>query len=258
MKTMNNLLAIAAVLLALSTGASAQTRVGSSYDYKGNDTAKGTRSDSASVAVGTTSDSILTKDLRCKLFGVQGTCARISLEAHSAGGSFARIQVAGKTLFYTSLSRSGTYQYGPTLLTLFSVPPVQVFTYYGIFTIKASGNAGAGGSFNGNWLLQALPPRADLIANAQTWGNATGKVTASLLAGAANLSTTAIVDFFNTKLKLNAYATKSGLSSSYASFQTLFWQLLVRFKATALWGYTTLLDKIIVNLTGPTYTYRWF
>lgn len=232
-----------------ATPAYAQVRSGLSSDQSGNASAGASRYDTATVNPQARTVRMV-KNLDCSLLRKNVSCGSITLETRPTKGR-ALVRIGPKRVFSRRISKSGSYQFGPYMLDIFRVPPFEIFDL-GLVSIKASGEAGAGAQFGGTWSLQRKPPQAALNGAGQTYGNASGRIKATVLYGAASAEANATLNFFNSTLKADLHATPSGVNGSHASLDVILWELWLRLKAKVLGA--TVADKTIVHETGPTFS----
>jgi hypothetical protein len=240
-----------ALLFILALADIAPATAGALTGKSGNEDAQAIRTDS--VLVDTRSKvARISKSLDCKLFKKSASCASVLLEATSTGGR-AVVKIAGRTVYSQSLKQSGTRKFDPIILGVWNSGAYELFNV-GIISVKVSGNAGAGAQFGASYGISAKPVTASVRGAAQTWGNAAGKIKVEILKGAASGQAEATVNFFNSTIDADIYATVPDVAKSRATFSLIYWELWLKAKVKALG--MTIWSKTFVNEKGPSQVVR--
>jgi hypothetical protein len=252
--------AAATIVLFMASPGFAQVRSMSTEARRGNSSVGAYRYDLAQ-ADATANTLTVRRRLDCSLFKKTVLlCARQAVDA-TRESSLWRVDIGGKTILSIPMPKGpGTVAIGPNILNVWQLEPVEVFSF-GVFSVRATGQLGAGYQANASWEIWPKPNfpelrKVDLVGSAQTWANGNGKIKVSLLYGVAQLILNADLRMFNNTLSMDLHATPKDIGRSHATLVGRIWSLFLQLKAKVL--FHVVARKTIVQEAGPVLTYPLF
>lgn len=250
------LIAVAMVFHAFP--AFAQIRAMSTEESRGNSSVGAYRYDLAEANANENTLK-LRRRLDCNLFKVISIlCARQAVDATRESGLW-RVDIGGKTILSIPMAKgTGTVAIGPNILNVFQLPPTEYFNF-GAFSVRASGQLGAGYQANASWAFWPKPNfpelrQVDLTGSVKTWATGNGKIKLALLYIVAQLRANADVTMFNNTLTVELHATPKDIARSQATLVGQLWNLFLQLKVK-IFGHVVA-EKTIVNEHGPTYSVK--
>ncbi len=179
------------------------------------------------------------------------TLATMDFPATSFGGGNAHPLVKARTttVFTASYGAAGGQMTIQPTYTEFNGWNSETISV-GPFDVQAHAGVGVGSQGWGTWAFGQQPRRANAETHFAQNCVATGRVTVSLLFGAASASVTADVNLLNRAAHLSTGNTAlAGLPQAHANVVFDTWQLLLKLKVQLLWG---LIDykRTLVNESG--------
>jgi hypothetical protein len=249
------LLSLACALTSATPTVMAQAKVSGHSQTGGNTYANSRGTSGVSAAKWShQADVIAWLDLGGGLYRRGAHLSKIDLAGHTAESSSARVVFGGRTVSYRSFQRSGSYSSSPRMYDVLRVD--LGWSFGGLVGFNVTGRIGAGSQFGATWNINTSAREAQLNGAAQVWGYGEGKLSLSVLWGAAKAKVSATLNYLNTTINFALRGTTAGLQSSSASLSVVLWELYVKFKAEVL--RQTVASSTLVNERGPTYSRRLF
>lgn len=236
-----------ALILGFATHSPAVTLSGAGIDVKGNRYAQAARADEVFVSDERGGHAYLKKRLTGKLLTKEKTFADVALEAHSTGGSVARVVLAGREVVHAPITPSWTVLSLPKTLQ----PALNVrksFAFAPLVEVTLRAEAGTGALVAAQWFVNATRPQGTLKGLAESWGYGEGEIGLRVLAGLVSAKAVSQLDFFDTMVIGNLIGEPGKVLTSEADLVIEPWKLAIALKGKVLGASWS---KKLVDRSGP-------